>query len=241
VDASAAPSKTPISSETGIVTAAISLTWFSGDVEALALDTSEPSDLESLESILEIQDTDTGKKRAVFFSDMNVTGNVTADSFATIGQISAGFLTIDGTDNSISVLGGADLKLQSGINPGNIDAFSGALVLTSDGGIIAKAEIAADTIVARKVAVLGEATVAEQAISADGSTVGEGSLGSGLLEVTIDNANVTETSKIFITPTTATGGKALIVTEKTDGSFTVSIDSSYSQTIEFDYWVVEVR
>jgi hypothetical protein len=233
------------SDDSGMIMMSVNLTWYTGETETLALDTSTPVDIEALktglEQILEVRDTDDGKKQAIFFSDMNVTGEVTADSLNTLGQITAGFLTIDSDNNSISVLGGGDLKLQNGINSGNIDAFNGALVMTTSGGIIAKGEISSDTVVARKVAVLGESTVAENSTSADGSTIGEETLGAGLLEVTIDNANVNPDSKIFITPTTGTGGKALIVKQKDNGSFTVSIDSAHSEDIDFDYWIVEVR
>jgi hypothetical protein len=217
----------------------VSLTWYTGEAESLAFDTNAPADIEALKSgleqILEIQNTDTGKKRAVFFSDMNVMGNMTANSFSTLGQISAGFLTIDGTNDSISVLGGGDLKLQNGINPGNIDAFNGALVLTSDGGIIAKADITANTIAAKNFTVLGAQDVTQDA------SVGEGIITAGTTEIVITNTNVKPGSKVFVTATTDTNDNTLVVSNKLDGSFKVTIKRAFYVDIKFDYWVLGVQ
>lgn len=59
--------------------------------------------------------------------------------------------------------------------------------------------------------------------------------------VIINNTKVKPTSKIFITPTTKTGGQSLIVEEKLNGSFKVSIENTNDSDITFDYWVVDVN
>lgn len=76
-------------------------------------------------------------------------------------------------------------------------------------------------------------------IREEGEMVGEETIPAGETELVIENAEVTENSRIFVTPTTSTGGQALFVSEKKVGeSFTISIDKELETDIIFNFWVI---
>ena len=72
------------------------------------------------------------------------------------------------------------------------------------------------------------------------ATIGAGAIAAGQTQVTIANVHVTPSAKIFVTATSVTGGKPLIVSQKTNGAFTVKLDGSAGGAVTFDYWIVGV-
>jgi hypothetical protein len=187
-------------------------------------------------------------------SDMNVLGDVTLGTLTLTGDLHAGLVTIDSLENSINVEGPSclgyeindDFELVPALNAelcesqalflqknlaGNINIFDGQVVIQPNGTLKIEGTLVADKVVADEFAVKGASEM-----------VGNGELRSGVRSVVIENTNVRESSKIFVTPTSSTSGQSLIVTEKVDGiSFTVSIDYLTAQNIEFDWWILNVE
>jgi hypothetical protein len=73
------------------------------------------------------------------------------------------------------------------------------------------------------------------------TNAGHTQINSGKTTLLIDNATVTEKSRVLVTPTTPTCGKTIYVKEKRKGQgFVVALEGgSCSQNIEFDWWIVE--
>ena len=121
------------------------------------------------------------------------------------------------------------LHLQKNL-AGNVDLFDGAIVLDPDGSVNIEGTLVADKVEA-----------GSYAIKETSELVGSATLVTGETEVVILNANVQDGSKIFVTPTTTTGGQTLIVSQKTTGeSFIVSIENAIETDITFDWWILDV-
>lgn len=170
----------------------------------------------------------------VITGDVSVTQTLFASDMYAANSISTGVVQIDGLDGSITASKG-DLRLQTGDAVGTVDVFNGLLVFTPDGGIITQSDIMANRVKATELIILGAADDREN------DTIGSGSIRTGTTEVEIENTKVKVASKIFITATSGTGGQSLIVENKFDGSFTVSLDHAHSGDITFDYWIVGVE
>jgi len=210
-------------------------------VQAMGGDLQISQLIADLKNILTI-DTVGGESTASLLSDLTIIGDATVNNLTSLGEINAGLLKIDATNNSINVVGGGTLKLQDSVLGGNIEAFGGKLVMTDDGGIVAQGEVRAKQVTAEDFAVLGETTLQQETQDPQvDSTVGEGTILTGDTEVIIDNIKVKPDSKIFITPVTNTDGEVLVVEEKLDGSFKVVIKNAIATDIDFDYWVVKVE
>lgn len=170
----------------------------------------------------------------IITGDVSVTKTLFASDVHTSSSLSTGVVQIDGLDGSISTNQG-DLRLQTGEAVGNVDVFNGLLVFTPDGGIITQSDIMSNRVKAQELVILGAADNEENA------TIGSGSIAAGATTVIVNNATVKTSSKIFITATSGTGGQSLVVKNKLDGSFTVSLDHSHAADITFDYWIVGVE
>jgi len=73
------------------------------------------------------------------------------------------------------------------------------------------------------------------------ATVGEGVIKAGTTEVTIPNTHVTPGVKIFVTANSDTNEQGLVVKEKKNGLFKVSVKNKLSTDVKFDYWIVKVE
>ncbi len=162
------------------------------------------------------------------------------------GNLNIGLLIINSNDNSINSLG-SDLKLQDSPFAKNIDIFDGQIVLSRSGNIEIQGNLKAkslesDVLKVKRVEIL-EATYQESSDSAKpvvaGTSVGSGSILTGQKEVFVPNSLVTNHSKVFLTPTTSTGGQSLIVSEKRSGEgFRVAVDKEIEKGIKFDWWII---
>jgi hypothetical protein len=180
-------------------------------------------------------------------SDMSVSGNTTLNDVTITGTLAAGLIQINPLESSIDVLGASCYNSATEIlnselcttqalyiqkeSAGNVDIFNGKVVIEPNGNLNVEGTVTAKT-------------VETQNLRIDPSTemVGNAAIASGEKSVIIANTNVKSNSKIFVTPTSSTGGQALIVTEKKDGeSFTISVDNIQTQEITFDWWIVEVK
>lgn len=72
----------------------------------------------------------------------------------------------------------------------------------------------------------------------ESASLGSAIIESGQLSVEVESAAVSADSKIFVTATTPTGGQSLIVDQKEEGRFTVSLEKTHDQEVAFDWWVV---
>ena len=70
--------------------------------------------------------------------------------------------------------------------------------------------------------------------------MGSSVIRAGETSIEIETTAVTEKSRIFVTPTTKTGNRSLIVSQKSaETGFTVTLETPYSQDIKFDWWIVD--
>ena len=189
------------------------------------------------------------------FGSIQITGDASVRKLAATEKISTGLLTLDGGNNSINTLA-APLLLQNKAGAGDIEVFGGKLVMMTDGSIKVQERIEAKELVAESFKVRGSTT--EEILGyqnaeittnnangteehLDNGTIGEGIISAGKTTTTINNPNVTTNSKIFLTPTSNTGGQTLVVKNKQDGIFTVSVELPNAKNISFDYWVIGVE
>ena len=219
------------------------LTWFSGREVAQTNDIAPSKASIDIEEVLETTNTEDGNLTTLF-GDFNVLGDATVNNLTSLGKISAGLLSLDGQTNSINVIAGKALKLQDKLGAGNIEAFGGKLVMTTDGSLVSEGTITAKKVVAEEYAVLGEKTLVEKSqVTTDvtDATVGEGTIKAGSTEVTIQNLHVTPAVKIFVTANTDTNGQGLVVKDKKTGLFKVSLKNKLTTDVKFDYWIVKVE
>lgn len=73
------------------------------------------------------------------------------------------------------------------------------------------------------------------------ATAGESILASPNTELTINSPYVTGQTLVYLTPTANTDNKVLFVKSKTEGSFTVGIDSPASSDIPFNWWIIRLE
>lgn len=170
----------------------------------------------------------------IITGDVSVTKTLFAENIYAASSLATGVIQIDGLDGSISTKTG-DLRLQTGDSLGNVDIFNSLLVFTPDGGIISQSDVQANHVKAQEVIILGAQDSQEDA------SVGSASVTAGSTTTTVTNTLVKTMSKIFLTPTSATGGQSLVLENKIDGAFTVSIDHAHTSDITFDYWIVGVE
>lgn len=166
------------------------------------------------------------------FGDAMFTGSTIISDLNVNGVLSVGLIDVDGTNGSINV-NGDDLKLQDGVNPGNIDLFSGKIVFDANGTILNVSGVSINK--EYKVAVSnndGEINT---------NSIGEAEIMAGNKFVVVKASLVKPTSKIFVTARSLTGGQELIVTDVNDGEFKVEIEKSVENNIKFDYWILGVH
>lgn len=85
----------------------------------------------------------------------------------------------------------------------------------------------------------GNLNVQKLNIDEEKSSIGGGTIPNGSTTVFVNSAAVTSKSRIFVTPTSETGGQSLIVKSKTAGKgFTVIIEKNYTSNITFDWWII---
>jgi len=153
--------------------------------------------------------------------DATISGTFKALGESFLGNTTiAGDLIVDGTlsftGNSISSIG--TLFLQNGPLDTLIDIFNGKVQIDNSGKVsMQKLAVSSD--------VLGTATIP-----------------AGEDLIVIDTETVTTNSKILVTPTTPTGKQSLIVSQKDPGvGFTVSLEETYSEDIEFDWFIIDTN
>ena len=160
---------------------------------------------------------------ATVSGDLMVLGRTTVTDLGVTGNINAGLMSIHGLDREINTLSG-DLYLQkNGI--GGVNILDGEIAIDTKGNMKVAGTITADAVEAKNYSVLGDQSIGSSIIP-----VGE-------TYVEISTAVASESSKIFLTPTSLTD-KQLTVVDKTDGKFKVAILAPAPAPITFDWWIV---
>jgi hypothetical protein len=139
--------------------------------------------------------------------------------------------TIDLQSSSVRLesifLGNNQIKLGSN---GDI-VFEGSVSISGDLGI-------SGTLFAERV-VTDQLQVSKLNLNSSSDSSGSALLPSGQTKVTVKTKSVTDNSKVLVTPTSLTDNQVLVVTRKVSATdFEVSIQSSVSSDITFDWWVV---
>jgi len=194
------------------------------------------------------------KQTSFELSEATVSGMLTAystqiqDNLKVFGQTTlgntlvAGHLIVDGTldienGNEVNVLG--TLFLQKSSLAQGLDIFSGKVTIDKDGNLKTEGKVTASEIKTNKLTISNNSIASSSATLS--ASIGKATLPSGETKVTVQTADVVESSKVFITPTTQTD-KVLSVTNIESGkSFDVSILSPTTVDINFNWWVVQTE
>jgi len=74
------------------------------------------------------------------------------------------------------------------------------------------------------------------------ATIGTGTITANTTEINILNTKITDTTLIYVTPTSDTGGEVLYVKSKQSGvGFTIAIAKKSTADISFNFWLVETK
>jgi hypothetical protein len=180
-------------------------------------------------------------------SDFAVTGATSLSDTTITGELNVGGIKLDPVENSLNVQGPACINKEIDIHneflcdaqtlyiqkslTGNIDLFNGAIVIEPNGHITINGVVDAEVIIAD-----------EYVVKAASQTTGSAILPQGSNEIVIETTSPQENSKIFVTPTSSTGGNTLYIKGKINGvSFTVAIDAYASNDINFDWWILNIE
>ena len=162
----------------------------------------------------------------------------------TLGKTNiAGDLNIDGTlsiENGNTINAISILHLQSSILAEGLDMFNGKVTIDKDGNIKTSGEVAGASIVTNKLTISNTPVASSSATLTP--TIGSGKILAGQTSIVINTAQVTSTSKIFVTPRTKIGTQSLVVDSVTGGlGFSVSLDHFLADDVTFDWWIVESK
>ncbi|MDD2822450.1 MAG: tail fiber domain-containing protein, partial [Candidatus Daviesbacteria bacterium] len=161
-------------------------------------------------------------------SEATFSGKLTAykatisDTFKSLGNTFLGNTTVAGdfsVDGTLSLTGRSlstldTLYIQNGPLVGNIDFFNGQVIIDKTGKLTA------------------------QKIALPASVLGEALIPANTLEIPIFTSAVTDKSKVFLTPSSSTGGQAIILGEVVPGTgFVAKLDHILSTDIKLN-WVI---
>ncbi|MDD2823524.1 MAG: MerR family DNA-binding transcriptional regulator [Candidatus Daviesbacteria bacterium] len=178
---------------------------------------------------------------ATFLGRLTAYEATISDTFKSLGNTFlgnttvAGDFSIDGTmsinGDSINSIG--TLYLQNAPLAKDIDIFNGGIRLDHLGKITAT-QIEAKIISTEKI-VLGTLTE-------ENNTIGSAIIPTGSIEIPVFTNAVTDSSKIFLTPTTKTGEQTLIMSGIVSNTgFVVSLEKPHTSDIHFDWFVVDSK
>lgn len=163
-----------------------------------------------------VQDNSANDKQSL--DNLTIGGKTTVNDLGITGKITAGLLTINGFNNVFASLNtlSDDLYLQNeGI--GGINVLNGKFTIDKNGNV----------------------KVQKLNIDEEGSSIGGGLITSGSMFLDISTTAVTSKSRIFVAPTSETGGQPLIVKSKTAGrGFRVIIEKPHTSNISFDWFII---
>lgn len=155
------------------------------------------------------------------FENLTIGGKTTVSDLGVTGKVTAGLLVINGFNTVFASLNtlSDDLYIQNeGV--GGVNILNGKVLVDKNGNL--------------------EVTKLNFNISdPTTSSVGSATMTSGSVSLDISTSAVTQNSKIFLTPTSETGGQVLIVKSKTAGrGFKVIIEKSQPSNVTFDWLII---
>lgn len=163
---------------------------------------------------------------------LSVIGRTMLSDVGITGKVNIGLLSIDGLaggdsgDNSYASINtsAGPLKLQSdGYN--GIDLVKGNVTIDTSGNVKTKGEITA-----KKINI--------DTKNVQSASLGTGTLSSGMSKIVIHTTAVTDDSKIFITPKTATTLPLSVTSQKDGDSFTVEMAAPATKDVKFNWWII---
>jgi len=158
---------------------------------------------------------------------MSDVSNLTSINVETLtaGTIHASEIFIGG--NRLSLAPDGDLLIEGDVT------LAGDLTVRN---LIVLDEIKAPKVLAEKINIA--ANITDEQTGKSKASIGEAAIEAGQTEVIVETTAVTDKSKVFVTPTTATD-KVLSVSTIVDGeSFKVVITSPSTSDIKFNWWIV---
>jgi len=155
--------------------------------------------------------------------NLTVTGKTNVFDLGVVGDITAGQIVIRGNEAEINSLGSA-LEIQSEATA-PVEIMAGKVTIDTKGSLNVK-----ETIKAKKYEV--DTTEEESA------TIGEYTMKAGETEVEIETTSVTESSRIFLTPTIETDLQLAVVEKIRGKSFKVKVTRELDKDISFNWWIV---
>ncbi|MFH1535742.1 MAG: hypothetical protein ABIC96_01560, partial [Patescibacteria group bacterium] len=163
---------------------------------------------------------------ATISGTLMVLGRTVLTDVGITGDINAGVLKIDGLNGEVDTLSGP-LKLQS-LGLGGVDILAGKVTIDTEGNVKIAETLTVKKLETQEIKVLGA------------KSIGSATITPGVTFVEINSPVASESSRIFLTPTTLTS-KQLNVTEKGSGKFKVEIAQAESLPIDFDWWIVNTE
>jgi hypothetical protein len=160
-------------------------------------------------------------KPVAMYSDLNVVGNTILNSLTTTGNVHVGLLTFDSSDQSINAIG-TTLSLQNKLGAGNIDRFSGKVLMTTDGSIKTVGEVTA------KKFNVDTADVA-------GASAGKVTIPAGEDFAIVETTALTPDSLIFVTPQKPV---AIGSSKYDDTTILIELSEPATQDLEVNWWII---
>ncbi len=155
--------------------------------------------------------------------NLTVTDKINTFDLGVVGDINAGQVVIHGRDAQINSLTKA-LEIQSeATNP--VEIMGGKVTIETNGSLTVK-----ESVTAKKYNVDDN--------EEESASIGEATLKAGETEIVIKTTSVTESSKIFLTPTKETDMQLAVVEKERGKSFTVKVVKEAEQDISFNWWIV---
>jgi len=166
-------------------------------------------------------------------------------------EIMAGLVKIDTLGNvqiagNLAVGGNIEstgLNLKSNINPSQIlsinDATGSAVASINSSGSATFANVSTQGLtIAGAIDATNSAVI--NGVITTNATAGTGIIPQGIAEIKIKNANVTDYSLVYVTPTSSTENYVLYVKSKAPGEFVVGFTNPIDIDVNFNWWIVKV-
>ena len=176
--------------------------------------------------------------------DLNISNSLKSLGETILGNtIVAGDLTVDGTlslsGNSINAV--STLYLQSSTLAEGLDIFNGKVTIDNEGNIQTSGEVAAASITTNKLTISTQIASSSGTPRNDNASIGSDSIPANETKTTIISSDISDSSKVFITPITTTDKVLSVTNIKTNESFDVEVLTPSPVDIKFNWWIVQTE
>ena len=189
--------------------------------------------------------------------NLYVTGQAAISSLSISNSLSLGTdFIIQSSDSSLNTLS-APLKLQS-LAMAPVEIMAGKFRIETNGNVAINADlfvsgkIEAESlktkeITTERLVIAMEATssasleASSSGVINTNSTAGRATIPANISEIEINNPQVTDSSLIYVTPTSTTQNNVLYVKTKEAGKFTVGLSSALTIDVNFNWWIIETK